>query len=175
MEILHSFAEISKLQEGSVYALPTDTVYGLSCAYNDVAAARKIRDLKGRDGKKPMIVLIATLRDLDTLGLAVTENHTQLLKRIWPGPVSVVLPLASETCAHIAHQQTLAVRMPLRDDIRAFIARVGPIVSTSANPSGLPPAHSIGEVTNYFTQGIEVGVDTGICDNDPSTVIQILR
>ncbi len=175
MEIARSFSDIERLVKGAVYALPTDTVYGLSCAIDDVEAVKAIRTLKGRDAEKPMIVLVATMRDLESCGIRPTEEQIALLKRIWPGPVSVVFTQAFPALQHIASTGTLAVRMPSKDDLLSFITRVGPIVSTSANISGASPATTLAEVAAQFESGIAYGVDGGVCNNTPSTVLQILR
>ncbi len=175
MQIFRSFADIQNLEKGMVYALPTDTVYGLSCSIDDEAAVQKIRELKGRDGEKPLIVLVATMRDVERCGVRLSEEHTTFLKRVWPGPVSVVCAQKEPLLTHITKHQTIAVRMPLREDLRAFIARVGPIVSTSANISGAAPATTLTAVQSYFPEGVFATVDTGVCDNPPSTVVQILR
>ncbi len=175
MEIFHSFSEITQLEKGAVYALPTDTVYGLSCALDDIDAVQEIRRMKERDSQKPMIVLVSTMRDLEKCGIRPSEQHIDFLKRIWPGPVSVVFAQAQPQHAHLAYNDTLAVRMPLREDLRAFIARVGPIVSTSANLSGEKPATTLEEVQTLFGENLKGVVDTGECNNPPSTVVQILR
>ena len=175
MNILRSFADIQKLEKGAVYALPTDTVYGLSCAIDDEEAVAKIRALKERDGAKPLIVLVATMRDVERCGVQLSPEHTAFLKRVWPGPVSVVCVQKEPLLRHISQTGTIAVRMPLREDLHAFLARVGPIVSTSANTAGKQPATTCAEVQAYFPEGITAIVDTGVCDNPPSTVVQILR
>lgn len=175
MEIARSFSDIERLVKGAVYALPTDTVYGLSCSIDDVEGVQAIRTLKGRDAEKPMIVLVATMRDLEMCGIRPTEEQAAFLKRVWPGPVSVVFTQAQPVLGHIARNGTLAVRMPSREDLLSFITRVGPIVSTSANISGQNPATTLAGVTEHFAEGIAYGVDTGMCNNAPSTVVQILR
>lgn len=175
MEVFRAFADVKQLEKGKVYALPTDTVYGLSCSIDDVDAVHAIRALKERDSQKPMIVLVATMRDLERCGIRPSKEHADFLKRVWPGPVSVVFAQAQSQLGHIAYNDTLAVRMPLREDLLAFISRVGPIVSTSANISGQKPATTLDEVRAQFEEELFAAVDTGTCDNPPSSVVQILR
>jgi L-threonylcarbamoyladenylate synthase len=170
-----AFSDVHDINPGEVMILPTDTVYGLSCKAADAPAAQKIQQLKFRDTPKPLIVLIATMRDLDMFGIAVTQEHADFLKRVWPGPVSVIFKNISESFSHLTPDRTLAIRMPSRDDLRAFITRVGPIVSTSANHAGEVPATSAADAVAYFPEGVDAIVDTGACDSTPSTVVQILR
>jgi L-threonylcarbamoyladenylate synthase len=150
-------------------------VYGFSCSVSDTAAIKAIRTLKSREQRKPLIVLIASLRDLEHFGVTLTEAHGAFLKRVWPGAVSVVFSGVHESFSHIAHNNSLAIRMPEREDLRAFITRVGPIVSTSVNHAGETPATTVSEVVSLFPEGIHTIVDTGACAHPPSTVVQILR
>ena len=45
---------------------------------------------------------------------------------------------------------SIAVRFSRHPQVQALCAKVGPIISTSANPSGLPAAMSELEVRQYF-------------------------
>jgi L-threonylcarbamoyladenylate synthase len=175
METVRAFSELKALPEGGVVLAPTDTVYGLSCGVDDQAAVVRIKALKYRDANKPLIVLIASMRDLEKFGVQVTLPQSDFLKRVWPGPVSVVFAGINENYKHLATDGTLALRMPQREDLRAFIARVGPLVSTSANISGSVPATTVAEARAAFPEGLDYIVDTGTCDNPPSTVVRILR
>ncbi len=83
---------IEQLRAGGVVVLPTDTLYGIvACALNEVAVQR-VYDIKGRAPEKPCIILIADIADLSLFGITVDQLTSQLLSRLWPGPISIVLP-----------------------------------------------------------------------------------
>jgi L-threonylcarbamoyladenylate synthase len=175
----HSFKEVANIPTGAVFACPTDTVYGLSCLATDSEAVLKIKKLKGKGAHMPVIVLIANLAQLDMFvrpeNISRKNAESRILGHVWPGPVSVVFADALPQWQAISPDQTLAIRMPQRSDLCAFIEKFGPIVSTSANLSGGKPAISAREVLEIFPTQLDFVIDGGECNNPPSTLIKILR
>lgn len=174
-----SFSDVKSLAPGSIFACPTDTVYGLSCRAEDPAAVIKLKDVKGKGAAMPVIVCIGSLEQLDMFVPRDNESRRhaeeRLLSRVWPGAVSVVFRDTLQMWQGLSPDDTLALRMPARDDFCEFLNRVGPLVSTSANHAGHPPATSAAEVMRYFPSELDFVIDTGLCSNPPSTLIKILR
>lgn len=52
------------LKEGHVVAVPTDTIYGLACLAQNAKAIRKIYDIKGRNGQKPLAICVGEIQDI---------------------------------------------------------------------------------------------------------------
>jgi L-threonylcarbamoyladenylate synthase len=162
---------IKLLKKGGVGILPTDTIYGLSALALKKDAVERIHHLKGRDDRKPLIVLIANFNQLDKLGL--NREQADFVKNYWPGPVSL------EFDAHNApvwlHRGgfTFAVRMPDSKVLRDLIAIIGPIVSTSANLQGGKPAKSVKQAQKYFGDQLDFYVDGGKLEGQSSTLIKI--
>jgi len=50
---------IKIIENGNVIALPTDTVYGLVCKFDQIAAVKKIYQIKQRPEAKPLQILVA--------------------------------------------------------------------------------------------------------------------
>src|ERR1022692_1165254 len=82
------------IRAGGLVAVPTETVYGLAADATSSAACRRIFSAKGRPASDPLIVHIASLRDL---GLVARPNPAalKLARRFWPGPLTIVLPKTS--------------------------------------------------------------------------------
>jgi L-threonylcarbamoyladenylate synthase len=173
--IYTSFLDIEPLAPGAIFACPTDTVYGLSCLAADGDAVKKIREIKGRGKEQPIIVLISNLSQLAQFGISYLPKHEHFLNRIWPGPMSVEFNFTNQEFMHISGMGYFAVRMPQRPDLAAFLEKFGPIVSTSANKTGEPPAITAGEVLDIFPTELDFVIDGGECNNPPSTLIKILR
>jgi L-threonylcarbamoyladenylate synthase len=170
-----SFTDVQQLEHGAVFACPTDTVYGLSCSVKDAEAVVKVRSIKGKGADVPLIVLIANFEQLEQFGITLSTKHRDFLEKIWPGAVSVVTSGVSNTYSHISPDGSLAVRMPDRADLREFLVRFGPIVSTSANKHGEKPCTNLNEILAVFPTELDCVVDTGVCDAPPSTLIKIIR
>lgn len=174
-----SFSDVPELHAGAVFAAPTDTVYGLSCAVRDTVAITRLKRMKGKGAAMPLIVLIGSYEQLAQFVGSDAESlvrvHERVLSRVWPGPVSVVFKDTAPQWDAISPDTTLAIRMPDREDLRAFISRVGPIVSTSANLHGEAPATTCADVCVSFPDMLDFVIDTGVCANPPSTLVKIVR
>ena len=60
---------IKILKQGGVIIFPTETVYGIGCAYDNQEAIDRIYEIKKRPKDKPLQVLIADKKQLDDLGI----------------------------------------------------------------------------------------------------------
>ena len=151
------------IRRGGVVAIPTDTVYGLAADPFQPEAVRRLLRLKQRPGHKPILLLVDSLRQIETLAARMPAAVERIAAQYWPGPLTVVLPAAPcvpETIT--AGTGTVAVRIPgstvTREIIRA--ARV-PLTGTSANLSGRPAAESAAQVREQFPKGLALIVDAG--------------
>jgi L-threonylcarbamoyladenylate synthase len=155
--------------------LPTDTIYGISCSVDDVKSYERIHALKGTAIDKPLIVLIPNMDSLLQFGVVLTAYHAQLLQKIWPGPYSVMLPFVSEKYGYISNTGSIVFRVPDTPEVRSFLHTIGPVFSTSANKTGERPATTVGEAMSIFGDAIDVYIDGGVCNDEPSTLIKVLR
>jgi L-threonylcarbamoyladenylate synthase len=162
---------VESLRNGGVGLLPTDTIYGLSCRALDQAAVERIHSLKDRQDHKPFIVLISDIKMLERL--SISQKQAKLVIKHWPGGLSVVFSDPNAPTWLQFGSQTLAVRLPSNSSLQKLINKTGPIISTSANLSGLEPAKSIQEAESIFGSGLDFYVDAGILDNPPSTLAEI--
>jgi L-threonylcarbamoyladenylate synthase len=140
-----------RLAAGEVGVIPTDTLYGIVGSALKPAAVEKIYDLRRRETGKPMIVLIRDMADLDLFQVRIEPRTKDLLKKVWPGPVSVVVPVAAPELQYL-HRGTnsLAVRMPADERLQDLLKVSGPLVAPSANLAGETPAPGIKEAFGYF-------------------------
>lgn len=153
---------INVLKSGGVAFFKSDTMYGLHAKEDVRAAVEKIKRLKGRDAQKPFIILIEDTAQLQKFGVLINKNAQKLIKRYWPGKLTLVLS-NSET--------TVAFRMPKDKNIQKILKEVGPVVSTSANPSGEKPASNVEEAKKYFGDTVNLYVDSGNVGTEPSTIV----
>ena len=152
------------LADGGLVAFPTETVYGLGAdAANPLAIAR-LYQAKGRPAFNP---LIAHVGDIEAARRIARFDATALLlaQAFWPGPLTMVLPKASD-CAvadlATAGLDTIAVRVPAhpvaREILRAF---GGPVVAPSANLSGHVSPTTAAHVQSDLDGRIDLIVDGG--------------
>ena len=159
---------------GGVIAFRTDTFYGLGTDPFNPSAVQKIRELKGREDDKPILVVISDSKLIDRLIAHRSQGFDDLAARFWPGALTIIGRAADELPAELtADTKTVGVRLPDDDKVRSLIAACGgALTATSANVSGQPPAHTAAEVEKYFGQRIELIVDGGSSKSEsPSTVV----
>jgi tRNA threonylcarbamoyl adenosine modification protein (Sua5/YciO/YrdC/YwlC family) len=174
MQIFHSLQDqdcIAALTRGAVGVMPTDTIYGIVALAHNPEAVARLYALKARE-HKPGTVIAANVEQLVALGLA--ESVVRPLGTYWPGPVSVVIPIGSDLAYLHQGVQGLACRVPADDNIQALLLKSGPLLTTSANLPGQPPATNIAEARTYFGEQVDFYVDGGtITGHQPSTVIRV--
>lgn len=164
---------IEALARGDIGVLMTDTLYGVVASANNERAVEKVYEARGRDRNKPCIVLIDSLDQI--WDFEISDQHSELIERYWPGKVSIVLPAGKSTPEYIHRGgQTVAFRMPEDKELRALLRRSGPLVAPSANTAGNPPAVNIEQAEKYFGDVVDFYVDSGECTNlTPSKLIEI--
>lgn len=153
------------LQGGGLVAFPTETVYGLGADALDPDAVRRLFAAKGRPADNPLIVHVATRRQVDQVARDIPALAQALMDRFWPGPLALVLPrrpgVPDETTAGL---ETVAVRMPDHTVARALIEATGrPVAAPSANRSGSPSPTTALHVLADLEGRIDAVVDAGPC------------
>lgn len=145
------------IRDGGVVAYPTEAVWGLGCDPWNHAAVERILALKGRPVEKGLILIAADTAAIEPYleGLSSAERAT--LGAAWPGPVTWLVPANGVAPDWITGgRDTLALRVTAHP-VAAGLCRAfgGPLVSTSANPQGLPAAVSLTRVKAYFGQEVD--------------------
>lgn len=162
------------LSKGGVGVLPTDTLYGLVAVALSKKAVMRVYRLRKRAPEKPCIVLIGSLEDLRLLSIKPSERIVGLLKKMWPGSVSIILPCVSKKLSFLHRgTNTLAVRLPKKRALRSLLSRVGPLIAPSANPEGKKPAETLKEAREYFCDRVDFYVNGGTQKGKPSTLVSV--
>lgn len=171
------------LRAGQVVAFPTDTVYGVGALFSDEEAVERIYWVKGRPESKGIPILLASVPDVDLVAVP-NETAAVMMKVFWPGPLTLVLPKRAIVPAAVCQGETVAVRVPNHELMRALITAAGaPLAVTSANCSGEPPTTNPAVVYDMLGGRVAAIVDGGLAPGGiPSTIVdcttdrpQILR
>jgi len=161
---------------GGVIAFPTDTIYGLGCSLFDVSAVEMIARLKRRDPSLAVISLISDPRQVHGLALEVSAVAETLVARFWPGPLSLIFKAAPIVPPRVRGAGgTVALRCP-KDALCQRLLDVigGPVVSSSANLSGQPPAETAEDVLRIFGNQLDLVIDGGPRSGGvPSTLVDV--
>ena len=142
---------------GGVVAYPTEAVYGLGCNPLDTSAVMRLLQLKNRSMEKGLILVAATIDQLEPFISIPSDDIRQKISATWPGPVTWILPAKpgvpmTLTGAH----NSLAVRVSAHPVVQALCREIDqPMVSTSANIESAPPARSALAVQRIFGQEVD--------------------
>ena len=155
---------VNILKNGGIGVIPTDTIYGIVGSALNPQTVEKIYTLRKRSKNKPFIILISSLDDLKKFDVTLTKEQENFLKKIWPNPVSVVLPRG---------KNSLAFRMPKNKNLLDLLKRTGPLVAPSANIEGQKPAQTLDEAKKYFGDQVDFYIDGGELIAKPSALIEL--
>jgi len=162
MEQILDDASAVILQGGAV-AYPTETFYGLGVDATSEQAIRKIFDIKGRDFKNPVSVIIGSMDQLTPLVRNVGAMAQKLMDAFWPGPLTIVFE-ASERVSGVLTAGTgkIGVRLSSHEFARRLALKTGrPITATSANLSGAPECAEADDVIRQISDKIDAVIDLG--------------
>lgn len=158
--------------------LPTETVYGLGADASDPVAVAAIFEAKGRPRFNPLISHVADLAGAEKIA-RFDHRARRLAAAFWPGPLTLVLPIAPGTVVSDlarAGLDTVAVRVPAHPLAHALLARFGgPVVAPSANRSGRPSPTNFADAMEETGVSAAAGLDGGPCEVGlESTVVALL-
>ncbi|MDB5163593.1 MAG: hypothetical protein JWS12_210 [Candidatus Saccharibacteria bacterium] len=164
-------ALIAQITDGAVGILPTDTLYGLVCRAQVQTAVQRLYSIKKLT--KPGTIIAASVEQLVELGLKA--RYVKAVENFWPSALSVVLPCGPELAYLHLGSYSLAVRIPKHAELQNLLQATGPLLTTSANPTGQRPANTVTEAQKYFGQAVDFYVDGGnLSGQKPSTIIRIV-
>jgi len=157
---------------GGLIAFPTDTVYGLSASPFQAAAIERIFATKGRDFNKAIAILVGNMDQLPLVTTGFNESAIVLVRRFWPGALTLVVPIAPTLPGIISPHPTIGIRMPDHPFALSLLRALGPLATTSANLSGQPDATTAAQVLGQLDDRVDLILDGGTSPGGvPSTVV----
>lgn len=158
------------LMDGGLAVIPTDTVYGVVCRAADEQAVKKLYELKSRD-HKPGTVIAGSIEQLVDLG--IKRRYLTAVEQYWPNAISIEIPHDLTYLNQTTGRQ--AMRVIKDKNLAEFLAKTGPLLTSSANLPGEKPADNIKEAQDYFGDKVDFYLDGGDLSGAlPSTLIRII-
>lgn len=140
--------EIDKIKEildnDGVIAYVTDTVWGLGCLPNSEKAVKRIYEIKHREAQKPLILMSSEAYHLlDYVKQPLSKNASMLIKRYFPGALTLVLEKTEKTPYYMtSNMDTVGIRVPDNAVFKEICENISGhvLATTSANLSHQPSA-----------------------------------
>lgn len=168
-------AALERLCAGGIIIYPTETFYALGGSALAPEAAPAVYTAKGRERSLPLPLIIGSLEQLPLVASEVGPVELALMRAFWPGPLTLLLPAAGGLPPIVTGGNgKAAVRLCGHPAARRLCLAAGaPLISSSANRSGLPPARLPTELDQELLQHAELyqagPLPTG---GQPSTIVE---
>lgn len=165
------------MQGNGVVAYPTEAVWGLGCDPASEVAVHKILQLKGRAVSRGLILIADRIDRFAPFLQGLDKDHLQRFESGYHRPTTWLVPHNGAAPLWIVGEhQTVALRVTTHPLAAALCKSFsGPIVSTSANPQGLPAATTALKVNGYFGDAIDYQTLGAVGDNEnPSEIRHLL-
>ena len=164
------------IKNGGIILYPTDTVWGIGCDATNTEAVKKIYELKQRQETKSMIVLMNGERMMYNVFKEIPDVAWQILD-LSEKPTTLILDNPRNVAPNlIAEDKTLGVRLVKEPFCYKLMERMKkPLVSTSANISGMPTPNSFKEIDHHILDGVDyiVNLHHEKIAAKPSTIIKL--
>lgn len=148
-----------------IYILPTDTCYGIGCAFDDKKNYEKIYKIKKRSHDKPLAIMVKDFAWLEE-HTDLTNEQVDFLKR-YEKPFTVLtqsrhielfLEYSDENEDYFINKDVykqIAFRVAHNGMQESLINEVGPIWLTSANLSGAGETYDVEKIDSDFKYYID--------------------
>jgi L-threonylcarbamoyladenylate synthase len=162
------------IRDGGVAIFPADTVYGLACDPDSASAIERLYALKGRPPDRPSAVMFFQLEPALAALPELGELTEVAVRRLLPGPVTVVVPNPAGRFALASGPRGLGLRVPqLEGSLAPLRAMRAALLQTSANETGGPDPRQTSDIPGPIREGVDLELDAGELAGTPSTVIDL--
>ncbi len=163
------------IQRGGLVAIPTDALYTIVADPMNLQAVVRVFQAKGREPQRSLPLLVSDLLMAEDLSSELDSRFFVLARRFWPGPLTLIVPAAAKVPLKVTgNTGRLAVRQSKSTIAGQLLEAInGPLISTSANISGQPTAHSGIEVFFMMDGAIDLVLDGGHCVGEGSTTVDV--
>ena len=169
-------AAVKVLRNGGVILYPTDTVWGIGCDATNAEAVARVYVIKQRDDSKAMICLVDSDVRLQRYVRNVPEVAWDLLEYATK-PTTVILDNAVNLAPNlIAADGSIALRITQEPFSKQLCYRFQkPLVSTSANISGEPPAQNFCDISEQLLEAVDYVCWSRRQEHKPHTPSSIIK
>jgi len=169
-------AAVTILRAGGLVVFPTETVYGLGADASNASSVRKIFAAKERPADHPVIVHLASDRELPQWASEIPPAVEQLAERFWPGPLTLIVKRAKSVIDEVTGgQDTVGLRVPSHPVAQALLQAFGAgIAAPSANRFGHISPTTVRHVREELGDRVDLILDGGACEvGIESTIVDV--
>ncbi len=171
MNVIDQKLALKKLDNGLPIIFQTDTLPAIGCLpkFSEI-----IYKTKKRDKNKPLILMGAEIFQFyDFVHEAALEDFKYMASKYWPGPLTIIIPTSEKGKSFLSSSDfTLGLRIPNSTMAKFLIKESGPLLTSSANLSGMPTAVSAKDISVELPNVDILGpLPWEKCSGEASTII----
>jgi tRNA threonylcarbamoyl adenosine modification protein (Sua5/YciO/YrdC/YwlC family) len=164
------------LREGGVIAYPTDSSYALGCQLGNLAAAKRIRQIRGVDDSHHLTLVCRDLADAGRF-TRLANWQFRIVRQGIPGAYTFLLPGTSEVPRRLLHpkRSTIGFRVPDHPVVSALLRELGePILSSTLIVAGDDaPLNDPEAIRERLESRVDAIIDAGPCVAEPTTIVDL--
>jgi L-threonylcarbamoyladenylate synthase len=173
----------TRLREGGIVVLPTETVYGAAAVLTQPRAIQRLRELRGEGENNPFTIHLPSREAAMRYLGPVSDLGRRMMRKLWPGPVGLMFEVPAERRAEVARnlgvsepdlfvESTITLRCPEHAVTQAVLERVdAPVVLTVAGGSG---AQRVDQFAENLQDKVDMIIDAGPTRfSRPSTLVRV--
>lgn len=150
--------------------IPTETVYGLVCLWDNIEAKKLIYEAKSRPEGKPLQMLAGNIAMVEKYGCILNQTALKIVNAFCPGPITIIVPSVDGV-------SKIGFRIPEHELVLQLIKKLNsPLAATSANLSGELPALNVNDALDSLRIKPLLSIDGGDLPKESlaSTVVEII-
>lgn len=168
---------INTMNDGGLILYPTDTIWGIGCDATNAKAIQKIYELKNREEKKSMIILVSDGEMLENFVKNPSKKILDYLAAQERPTTAIFEEAINLPSILVSNEKTIAIRITKDPFCNSLIRQFKkPIISTSANISQQNFPQNFSEIVETIKNGVDYIVQHHQDDyskNSPSSIIKI--
>jgi len=164
------------IRQGGVVAVAFEHLFGLAADALNAQAVKRVFEIKKRDARSPVAVIIPSVHDMDRFVSSVPGEAWSLIDAWWPGPLTIVLKAKHGLPAGIVGASgMIGLRVPGSCDAARLCTDSGfALTATSANVSGSDAPVSTEDLTQSgIADKVDLVIPSDALDGQPSTVVEV--
>tara|TARA_A100001035_G_scaffold194246_1_gene155347 strand:- start:224 stop:805 length:582 start_codon:yes stop_codon:yes gene_type:complete len=146
MNVIDHTLALKKLKSGLPLIFQTDTLPAIGCIPK---FSKVIYKIKKRDAKKPLILMGAeNFQFNDFVHKSAIDDYKYMASKYWPGPLTLIIPISEKSKGFLSSSNSmLGLRIPNSTMAKVLIKESGPLLTSSANISGLVPSTNAKDIS----------------------------
>ena len=149
MNLVDCKSAFKTLKSGLPIIFPTDTLPAIGCLpkFSNI-----IYKLKKRDKNKPLILMASEQKQLiDYVHESAKGDYENMASNYWPGALTMVIPSSEkQTTTLTSKDLTIGLRIPNSYMAQSLMKETGPLLTSSANISGIKGSITVESIALDF-------------------------